>query len=85
MDHDVADGWTPLYDGTEIEDFYLAIGTSGNQFKTPPVVGQLMTELINQVENGADHDASPVRPGRTPAWRSTWVCSLVIATETPRT
>jgi sarcosine oxidase, subunit beta len=59
--YDVADDWTPIYDRTELEGFYLAIGTSGNQFKNAPVVGQLMTELINQVENGVDHDASPVR------------------------
>lgn len=59
--YDVADDWTPIYDRTELEGFYLAIGTSGNQFKNAPVVGQLMTELIDQVENGVDHDASPVR------------------------
>ncbi|UJW28475.1 FAD-binding oxidoreductase [Saccharothrix sp. AJ9571] len=59
--YDVADDWTPIYDRTELEGFYLAIGTSGNQFKNAPVVGQLMTELIGQVENGVDHDASPVR------------------------
>ncbi|WP_410650780.1 NAD(P)/FAD-dependent oxidoreductase [Amycolatopsis sp. cmx-4-54] len=59
--YDVADDWTPIYDRTELEGFYLAIGTSGNQFKNAPVVGRLMTELIDRVENGADHDASPVR------------------------
>jgi sarcosine oxidase subunit beta len=59
--YDVADDWTPIYDRTELEGYYVAIGTSGNQFKNAPVVGQLMTELINQVENGADHDAVPVR------------------------
>jgi sarcosine oxidase subunit beta len=59
--YDVADDWTPIYDRSELEGFYLAIGTSGNQFKNAPVVGQLMTELINQVENNVDHDASPVR------------------------
>ncbi|HUQ61572.1 FAD-dependent oxidoreductase [Lentzea sp.] len=59
--YDVADDWTPIYDRTELDGYYVAIGTSGNQFKNAPVVGQLMTELINQVENGADHDASPVR------------------------
>ncbi|WP_307796018.1 FAD-dependent oxidoreductase [Amycolatopsis sp. 195334CR] len=59
--YDVADDWTPIYDRTELAGFYLAIGTSGNQFKNAPVVGQLMAELIDQVENGADHDASPVR------------------------
>lgn len=59
--YDVADDWTPIYDRSELDGFYLAIGTSGNQFKNAPVVGQLMTELINQVENGVDHDTVPVR------------------------
>lgn len=59
--YDVADDWTPIYDRTELDGYYVAIGTSGNQFKNAPVVGQMMTELINQVENGVDHDASPVR------------------------
>ena len=59
--YDVADDWTPIYDRTELDGFYVAIGTSGNQFKNAPVVGQLMAELIGRVENGADHDAQPVR------------------------
>jgi sarcosine oxidase subunit beta len=59
--YDVADDWTPIYDRTELGGFYVAIGTSGNQFKNAPVVGQLIAELIGRVENGADHDASPVR------------------------
>ena len=39
----------------------MAIGTSGNQFKNAPVVGHLMAELIDRVENGHDHDADPVK------------------------
>lgn len=59
--YDVADDWTPIYDRTDLGGFYVAIGTSGNQFKNAPVVGQVLAELIDRVENGADHDASPVR------------------------
>ncbi|MFD4640216.1 NAD(P)/FAD-dependent oxidoreductase [Lentzea sp. NPDC058436] len=59
--YDVADDWTPIYDRTELDGFYVAIGTSGNQFKNAPVVGQLMAKLVGEVENGADHDARPVR------------------------
>ena len=40
--------------------FYVAIGTSGNQFKNAPGAGLIMAYLISQVENGADHDAKPV-------------------------
>ncbi len=39
----------------------MAVGTSGNQYKNAPVVGQLMAELIERVEAGHDHDRDPVR------------------------
>jgi glycine/D-amino acid oxidase-like deaminating enzyme len=44
--YDVTDDWTPIYDRTEREGFYVAIGTSGNQFKNAPVVGRIMTAVI---------------------------------------
>ncbi|WP_176738103.1 FAD-dependent oxidoreductase [Micromonospora inyonensis] len=45
---------TPIYDRTEPEGYYLAIGTSDNQFKNAPAVGQMMTELINlEIDLGA--------------------------------
>ncbi|CAB4712988.1 unannotated protein [freshwater metagenome] len=59
--YDVASDWTPIYDRTDLDGFYVAIGTSGNQFKNAPMVGKLMSQLINQVSNGRDHDAEPVR------------------------
>ncbi|OZM70658.1 FAD-dependent oxidoreductase [Amycolatopsis antarctica] len=59
--YDVADDWTPIYDRTELAGFYVAIGTSGNQFKNAPVVGRMMAALVDQVEAGADHDHEPVR------------------------
>ncbi|WP_327586922.1 FAD-binding oxidoreductase [Nonomuraea sp. NBC_00507] len=58
--YDVADDWTPIYDRTDLPGFYVAIGTSGNQFKNAPVVGRLMAAIIEGVENGADHDTHPV-------------------------
>lgn len=58
--YDVSDDWIPIYDKTDLEGFYVAIGTSGNQFKTAPVVGHLMAELIEACERGQDHDADPV-------------------------
>jgi sarcosine oxidase subunit beta len=39
----------------------MAIGTSGNQFKNAPVVGHVMAELVDRVENGHDHDKDPVK------------------------
>ncbi len=59
--YDVAQDWTPIYDRTSRPGFYVAIGTSGNQFKNAPVIGALMSDLIDHVESGHDHDADPVR------------------------
>ena len=32
--YDVSDDWIPIYDRTDLDGFYVAIGTSGNQYKT---------------------------------------------------
>ena len=58
---DVSDDWIPIYDCTDVSGFYVAIGTSGNQFKTAPAVGEMMAALINACEQGADHDQNPIR------------------------
>lgn len=58
--YDVTDDWIPIYDKSDLKGFYLAIGTSGNQFKTAPVVGYVMSELIERCEKGQDHDREPV-------------------------
>jgi glycine/D-amino acid oxidase-like deaminating enzyme len=58
--YDVATDWTPIYDRTELDGYYVAMGTSGNQFKNAPVVGQIMAELIDLVESGHDHDRNPL-------------------------
>ncbi|MBE7187412.1 FAD-binding oxidoreductase [Jatrophihabitans endophyticus] len=59
--YDASDDWMPIYDRTDAPGWYVAMGTSGNQFKNAPVVGRLMATLIEQVESGHDHDAAPVR------------------------
>ena len=59
--YDVADDWTPIYDRTDLDGFYVAIGTSGNQFKNAPLVGQFIARLVERVEAGQDHDTDPVR------------------------
>ncbi|SMX83528.1 NAD(P)/FAD-dependent oxidoreductase [Brevibacterium antiquum] len=59
--YDASTDWTPIYDRCEADGFYQAIGTSGNQFKNAPMVGELMAELIDAVEHGHDHDGDPVR------------------------
>ena len=58
--YDVSDDWIPIYDKSDLPGFYMAVGTSGNQYKNGPVVGKMMAELIEQCENGKDHDVDPV-------------------------
>jgi len=58
--YDVSDDWIPIYDRTCIDGFYVAIGTSGNQFKNAAIAGYCMSELIDAVESGHDHDSDPV-------------------------
>ncbi len=59
--YDVTDDWIPVYDRSDLPGYYMAVGTSGNQFKNGPVVGKLMAELISAVEDGRDHDRDPVK------------------------
>ncbi|MEV7186419.1 FAD-dependent oxidoreductase [Kitasatospora sp. NPDC093102] len=59
--YDVADDWTPIYDRTALDGYYVAMGTSGNQFKNAPLVGHFLATLIDLVEAGHDHDGNPVR------------------------
>ncbi len=58
--YDVSNDWVPIYDKTEIEGYFLAIGTSGNQFKNAPMIGDLMATIIMGVKAGHDHDNSPL-------------------------
>jgi sarcosine oxidase subunit beta len=68
--YDVTEDWIPIYDRSDLAGFYMAVGTSGNQFKNAPVVGAMMAELIIACEQGRDHDRNPLsfhlpRTGRT--------------------
>ena len=58
--YDVSDDWVPIYDRTSLDGFYVAIGTSGNQFKNAASAAHCMAELITAVESGHDHDADPL-------------------------
>jgi sarcosine oxidase subunit beta len=59
--YDCSDDWIPIYDMSSLAGFYMAVGTSGNQFKNAPVVGHCMATLIDAVENAHDHDRDPVQ------------------------
>ena len=58
--YDASDDWIPIYDKSRVPGFYMAIGTSGNQFKNAPVAGKMMAALIEYCEQGNDHDANPL-------------------------
>ena len=59
--YDVSDDWLPIYDKSALRGFYMAIGSSGNQFKNAPVAGHCMAELIDACEKGQEHDSDPVK------------------------
>jgi glycine/D-amino acid oxidase-like deaminating enzyme len=51
----VAD-WCPILDKTDLDGWFVAIGTSGKWFKSGPVIGWIMAELIQWVRRGHDPD-----------------------------
>jgi sarcosine oxidase subunit beta len=59
--YDVSDDWIPIYDTSSLPGFYMACGTSGNQYKNAPIAGKMMTALIDYCENGGDHDRKPLQ------------------------
>ncbi|MGW3493521.1 hypothetical protein [Streptomyces sp. NPDC001020] len=58
---DVTDDWSPIYDRTDLNGFYVAMGTSGNQFKNAPLAGRFLATLVDRIEAGHDHDRDPLR------------------------
>ena len=68
--YDASDDWVPIYDRSSLHGYFMACGTSGNQFKNAPIAGQYMRAIIDATMGGHDHDADPVqfigpRTGRT--------------------
>ena len=59
--YDCSDDWIPIYDKSDLPGFYMAVGTSGNQYKNAPVVGALLAELVDTCEKGRDHDKDPLQ------------------------
>ena len=57
--YDVSTDWVPIYDKTALDGFYVAIGTSGNQFKNAPVVGRFIATIMEACEAGQDTDTMP--------------------------
>lgn len=44
--YDVTEDWSPIVDRTLIEGYYTNVGTSGNCFKTAPILGRLMSKIV---------------------------------------
>jgi sarcosine oxidase subunit beta len=59
--YDASDDWVPIYDRSSLHGFFMACGTSGNQFKNAPLAGQFMRDIIDATMSGHDHDADPIQ------------------------
>lgn len=57
--YDAAEDWLPIYDRTAFDGLFVAMGTSGTQFKTAPIVGDLMRHIVENELAGRDHTAVP--------------------------
>ena len=58
--YDVSDDWIPIYDKSDLPGFYMAIGSSGNQYKNAPIAGVMMADLVEKCEAGHNHDQDPL-------------------------
>jgi len=59
--YDASTDWIPIYDKSQLPGFYMACGSSGNQYKNAPIAGKMMAALIEYCENGTDHDENPMQ------------------------
>lgn len=59
--YDASTDWIPIYDKSSLPGFYMACGTSGNQYKNAPIAGKMMAALIEYCEGGGDHDTWPLQ------------------------
>ena len=59
--YDASTDWIPIYDKSSLKGYYMACGTSGNQYKNAPIAGKMMAALIDYCEGGADHDTAPMQ------------------------
>ncbi len=59
--YDASTDWIPIYDKSALPGFYMACGSSGNQYKNAPIAGKMMAELISCCESGHDHDEQPLQ------------------------
>ncbi len=53
--------WYPIVDRTDLPGYFVCIGTSGSSFKTAPVLGQLVTGLVEAHRSGRNTDEQPLQ------------------------
>lgn len=59
--YDASDDWVPIYDRSNLHGYFMACGTSGNQFKNAPLAGQFVRAIVDATMSGHDHDADPIQ------------------------
>ena len=59
--YDASTDWIPIYDKASLGGYYMACGTSGNQYKNAPVAGKIMASIVSAEQNGQNHDTDPVQ------------------------
>ncbi|MEM9317428.1 MAG: FAD-dependent oxidoreductase [Pseudomonadota bacterium] len=59
--YDASTDWIPIYDCSSLKGYFMACGTSGNQFKNAPIAGKMMAALVDYCESGGDHDTAPLQ------------------------
>ena len=59
--YDASTDWIPIYDKSSLPGFYMACGSSGNQYKNAPIAGKMMADLVGYCEAGNDHDTDPLQ------------------------
>tara|TARA_B100000676_G_C18071855_1_gene844823 strand:+ start:33 stop:1058 length:1026 start_codon:yes stop_codon:yes gene_type:complete len=59
--YDASTDWIPIYDKASLGGYYMACGTSGNQYKNAPIAGKMIAALIEYCENGNEHDEQPLQ------------------------
>lgn len=59
--YDVTPDWTPIFDRSSLDGFYLACGTSGNAFKLAPMAGRALLAIITGTETALNYDDEPIR------------------------
>ena len=59
--YDASTDWIPIYDKSSLPGYYMACGTSGNQYKNAPIAGKIMAALVDYCEAGKNHDVHPLQ------------------------